>query len=84
MGYYINGIGTSFNEKISNLKLHHNAIDTDSSFKENLVCVVNNGTFAAAAYAFSQEERNVFAEPDGRSKHWLVVPNAKELTDYKN
>lgn len=80
MGYYINGIGNSFQEKVRALKEKHNAIKTDSSFKENLVCVVDNGLFAAAGYAYCEEERNVFADPkDMRPKVWLIVPNAKEL-----
>lgn len=78
MGLYINDIGTSFEEKVQNLKEQHNATETDSTFKENLVCVVDNVFFAAAAYAFSEAERNEFANTS-RRKTWLVVPNAKEL-----
>ena len=65
MGKYINGIGTTYTEKIKALKEQHGAIETDSSFKKNLVCVINNGFFAAAGYADTEEERNAFAEPDG-------------------
>lgn len=51
MGKYINGIGTSFDEKVSNLKSKHNGIVTSgNSFEDNLVCVVDNGMFAAVAY----------------------------------
>lgn len=43
------------------------------------VCVVNNGPFETAAYAFCEEEFEVFASPDGRSKTWLMYEKAKEL-----
>ena len=79
MGKYINNIGTSYSEKIANLKEKHGATVTDSSFKENLVCVVNNGMFAAAGYAYCEDERNEFARQDGRPKTWLIVPEAKTL-----
>lgn len=79
MGYYINNIGTSLQEKVATLKSKHSATDTDSSFKQNLVCVVDNGMFAAAGYAYCEAERDHFAEQDGRKKVWLVVPNAREL-----
>lgn len=81
MGKYINGIGTSYIEKVANLKKNHGAVVTDSKYKPNLVCVVNNGHFAAAAYAYSQNERNVFAQDDGREKTWLMVPGADKLVD---
>jgi len=39
----------------------------------NLVCVVDNGFFGAAAYAYSENEMKVFQQStDGRSKRWLV------------
>ena len=79
MGKYINNIGTSYAEKIANLKVKHNAVETDSKFKENLVCVIDNGMFAAAAYAYCEDERNEFARQDGRPKTWLIVPEAKTL-----
>lgn len=82
MGYYINGIGTSFKEKLANLKKNHAAIETDSTFKDNLVCLIDNGPFAAAAYAYSSEERDAFAnDASGRRMIWLLVPGAKELAN---
>lgn len=81
MGKYINGIGTSYAEKVSALKSEHKAVVTDNSFKPDLVCVVNNGFFAAAAFADTEDERDQFAYDDGRPKTWLIVPGAKGLVD---
>lgn len=82
MGYYINSIGTTFTDKVQQLKENHQATITDSSWKENLVCVVDNNLFGAAAYMYSEQERNYFAEMEQNGKRvcWLVVPNAKELS----
>ena len=81
MGWYINGIGVSYEEKVSTLKNKHNAAITDNSFKDDLVCVVDNGMFAAAAYMKTEQEFQHFNEPDTRRKIWLIVPNAAELID---
>ena len=78
MGLYINNIGNSFEEKITNLKLKHGAQETSAEFQENLVCVVDNGMFAAAAYCYNQSEFNEFKNTS-RRKSWLSVPNANEL-----
>lgn len=83
MGYYINGIGVSHRDKVSQLVNKHNAKETDDTFKPDLVCVVDNGPFAAAGYAYSEEERNEFARNDGRTKIWLVVPNAAKLSGFE-
>jgi hypothetical protein len=88
MGYYINKInsqvlGTSFDEKCQGL-LDNGATQTsDSEFKENLVCVVDNGIFAAAGYAFSEKEFEYFKMPDTRRKKWFIVPNADVLSGFK-
>lgn len=49
-------------------------------FQENLVCVVDNGFFAAAGYAYDEKEFECFNSDDGRDKTWLVYPFASELT----
>lgn len=87
MGYYINHnsegqfIGTSFKDKLSSLiKDGAIAIDDPKEFKENLVCIVDNGPFAAAAYAYSEEEMNVFLNhTNGRRTQWLSYAHAKDL-----
>jgi hypothetical protein len=49
-----------------------------SEFKPNLVCVVDNGYFQAAAYCYSQGEFDAFTEPsDLRPKTWLSYPHAQ-------
>ncbi len=49
-------------------------------WEENLVCVVSNGIFDAAAYAHSPREMEYFMEPaDDRPKVWLKYEKAKEL-----
>jgi len=53
----------------------------DNEYLENMICVVENGLFDAAGYAFSENEYKVFKQPDGRNKIWLVHPMAKELAE---
>ena len=55
---------------------------TDASFKPDLVCVVDNVLFQAAAYCDSEAEFRDFNDPnDKRPKTWLIVPNAETLVD---
>ena len=54
-------------------------IVSGEQFEENLICVVENGLFDAAAYAYSESEFKVFKMDDGRSKTWLIHPDAKTL-----
>lgn len=51
-------------------------IATPAEFKEDLVCIVDNGMFEAAAYCYSANEMREFRRDDGRRKQWLIVPNA--------
>jgi hypothetical protein len=53
----------------------------DSKYLENMICVIENPLFDAAGYAFSESEYEVFKQPDGRDKVWLVHPMAKELAE---
>ena len=50
-----------------------------------IICVLDNGPFEAAGYAFSEMELEDFAFPDGRPKTWLVMDKALtlKLTGYK-
>lgn len=54
--------------------------DDGKVFKENLVCVVENGPFDAAGYAYSEREFEAMSYPDGRRKKWLVYPLADQLS----
>lgn len=86
MGYYINKLkdGTDLpaNGKAEFLVKNANAVKVSGKeFCENLVCVVDNRLFEAAGYCFSKEEFEAFKYPDGRSKQWLIVPDAKEIAE---
>lgn len=54
-------------------------IPAPTEFLENLVCVVDNGIFEAAGYAFCENEMRVFLTHDGRPKRWLIVPGVEHL-----
>lgn len=88
MGYYINKnskgdfIGVSFNEKLFNL-INDGAklIDKPSVWEEGLVCVINNGMFGAAAWAYDEDEMNCFLNTNGRDFQWLKFNKAKDLAE---
>lgn len=92
MGFYINTInGKEAPRKNKADFILANAygaqlIDPPTEWQQGLVCVVDNGVFDAAGYAFSPEEMQVFLAPDmgmQRPRQWLLVPEAKALTGYK-
>ncbi len=43
----------------------------------HFVCLVDNGSFTAAAIAFNEREFKVFAQLVRRRKVWMQVPDAK-------
>lgn len=48
-------------------------IPQPTEFVPNLVCVVDNGAFGAAAYAFDEREMKVFQyHGDYRPKVWII------------
>jgi len=79
MGKYVNqtsngSVGASFKDKCNAL-LSDGAIEigVPEKFEENLVCVVDNGMFAAAGYCFDSHEFKVFTHPtDKREKRWFI------------
>lgn len=83
MGKYINEIngeefGDSFENKCAGLKRHGaTAVDPTDGFVENMICVVDNVSFAAAAYAYNEREYEHFKETE-RRKAWYILPNASE------
>jgi len=87
MGYYINenskGEPIGPQSKTKALIADGARIVSGDKFEENLICVVQNGFFDAAGYAYSEAEWKVMSESDGRRKIWLVHPMAKELSGYK-
>jgi hypothetical protein len=85
MGYYINKTSTGKlldRDKVQELIRDGAIIVTGNEFVPNLICVVNNGIFEAAGYAYSENEYKAFREPDGRKRTWLVHPQAAELSGY--
>lgn len=85
MGKYVNedskgnALGTSFESKVNGLLNDGAEKDTGFTYKPNLICVVDNGFFAAAGYAYCEAEWNEFRREDGRHKVWLTHPMAEQL-----
>ena len=87
MGKYVNetsfgAIGTSASAKCASL-IADGAIEISEPkvFIENVVCVVDNGYFGAAAYAYNENELEIFKRPDGRNKRWFVWNKVKEYSN---
>ena len=86
MGKYINAvngkaIGSSFEAKCANLKEAGAVPNSGDEYVPNLICVVDNGPFAAAGYAYSESEYDEFARPDGRPRKWFTLENAESFAD---
>ena len=85
MGRYINktskgAIGRSATAKCDAIMADGGIeIPTPRTFSNGLVCVVDNGMFGAAAYAYSSEEMEVFKRNDGRRKRWFFWNDAEEF-----
>lgn len=86
MGYYINQLsnGRDLRPKgKANALVNDGATIVDgSSFQPNLICVIENGFFEAAAFIYSQNEYDEFAAVTDRPKVWLTHPQAAELAGY--
>lgn len=88
MGQYINkmpnGKFLSANDKAEQLLKIEGAKEInegDVTFQDNLVCIVQNGAFDAAAFMYSQSEFDCWVRPDSRLRRWLIIPNAQDLVD---
>ena len=88
MGKYINEtsngpIGSSFDDKIDALvKAGADKIQCPTSFIKNLVCVVDNGLFAAAGYCYDEREFNCFSNgTDKRRKQWLTWDDVEKFAE---
>lgn len=58
----------------------------DITPNEAIICVVDNGRFEAAGFAYNQDELYVFSHMDGRPRTWVIMNRRKacELTGYKD
>jgi len=85
MGYYINKTSTGKELPSSGkaqMLIEDGAEEVLPMFTENLICVVDNGFFEAAAYCYNEQEFKEFNDPsDNRPKRWLVHPDAKTLAE---
>jgi hypothetical protein len=79
MGRYVNStsegmIGASAKDKCNAIIADGGLeIPTPREFITNLVCVVNNGTFGAAGYAYDEREMKSFQDPrDHRPIRWFI------------
>jgi len=88
MGKYINKdskgnfIGTSFEQKVSSLvEDGAERISPPTFFRDGLICVVDNGHFGAAGYAYDEQEMNEFLYPDNRRRQWLFKAFAENLAE---
>ena len=87
MGKYINKtstgliLGASFNEKIKALvEDGAKEVPTPTEFVPNLICIMDNGPFAAAGYADDEREFNYFkSSGDHRPKRWFTYEHAPAL-----
>ena len=89
MGYYINRMPsgemlapTRKADQLLRVSGAREIMSPQSSFTSDLVCVVENGLFDAAAFCYNEKEQTEFAEFDGRRKRWLIVPEAAKLSGY--
>lgn len=89
MGYYINkdsqGNHLPMRGKAKALIADGGTEVSDDIFLKDMICVVENGAFDAAGYVYSEQEFNLFKEPDlgaQRKRIWLTHPRATVLSGY--
>ena len=86
MGYYINEInGKSLparGKATALLNAGAKKLAGPVVFQPDLVCVVENGVFDAAGFAYSESEMRQFLINDERPKTWLIVENASKWSGY--
>ena len=86
MGFYIDkdSTGKTLNSLFkADQLIKDGAVEVEPKWQENLICVMINATFDAAAYCYSEKEFEHLKKDDGRYKIWLTHPKAKELADYE-
>ncbi len=87
MGYYINkttkgtiNSANKFKELIDDGAIY---IPDPGEWISNLVCIVDNGVWQAAAYCYNQEEYERFSGVDDRIIKWLEYQHVEEMSGYK-
>jgi len=50
-------------------------------WRENLVCVIVNMAFEEARYVSNQLELDLLSYDNGKTKNWLILPDAKKYID---
>ena len=87
MGKYINetanGTPLGSTGKVKQL-LDDGAKLTDATWKPNLICVIDNYAFEAAAYMYSEAEFDEFNGIDDRPKTWLIHECAEAIAEESN
>lgn len=90
MGFYINrtkdGVGWLPAKDKADALINEGArmlSRAPTEMMDNLVCVVENAAFHAAAYVSDAQELRDFTDPaDPRRKTWLIVENAADRSGY--
>jgi hypothetical protein len=65
--------GKATSLRLSGAELIPTPTNLDQYPGKGIICVVENGGFDAAAWAYSQDELNEFSKSDGRAKTWLTA-----------
>jgi hypothetical protein len=78
MGYYIQTPSAKSRAQYLMKKEGAVAMPPDMGWNDrpdgkSIVCVVDNGSFEAAGYAFDKAEYEMFNRPDGRPRAWLLM-----------
>jgi len=92
MGFYIETVLSICKDNW--LIKHEDAERLDGTLEDSLkaheegfavICVIDNGDFEAAGYAYDEDEIRRFHRPDGRPKNWVKMnrSRANELTGYE-
>lgn len=79
MGIYINPPDCTKEEWLAKNSIGGYSLKPLEKYRDGdnfAVCLVDNVLFRAAAVAFNQRELDDFKRPDGRKKHWFMVPLA--------
>lgn len=89
MGKYINftskgALKPDFDSKCASL-IEDGAVKLSTqpkTFQDNLVCVVDNGMFAAAGYCYDEQEFEEFTySKDTRTKAWFIWDKVKQYAN---